>query len=313
MNAINIRIVGVLAAATLAALLPSQGRGEPAKERSPLRFSFEVDGQKVEITVKGGEVSLLLDGERMPKGRFTKGNGWYQLLDRYGSNYGNFRFDPYSFGFNFTGLSDHAWLGVDLGTIGAALAEHLDLDADAVGQVIAVTPSSPAEKAGLKKHDIMVQIDGQRAVTTERLRRYLGDKKPGETITATVLRKGKLIEVEILLGRSPGRFGFGPFNTALGLARENSWNLQTPRFDNLGLVFDQKEVNLPWSNRTFFQDGDKTFLVPRLSDAFKKSKEKEGEQEKSVEEIDDEIERLQKRLDEVENLLRSLREKKKDN
>lgn len=66
------------------------------------------------------------------------------------------------------------------------------------GQFIAqVQEGSPAEKSGLKKGDILLEIDGTKVVTNEVLRALLYKYKPGDVANITILRDGKEMKVEI--------------------------------------------------------------------------------------------------------------------
>lgn len=66
------------------------------------------------------------------------------------------------------------------------------------GQFIAkVESGSPAEKAGIKKGDILMEIDGTKVVTNEVLRALLYKYNPGDVAKATILRNGKEVKIEI--------------------------------------------------------------------------------------------------------------------
>ena len=56
----------------------------------------------------------------------------------------------------------------------------------------------PAEKAGLKAGDILLELDGK-PVTEETVGKALEAKKPGDEVEATFLRGGKREKVKILL------------------------------------------------------------------------------------------------------------------
>jgi S1-C subfamily serine protease len=56
----------------------------------------------------------------------------------------------------------------------------------------------PAEKAGLKAGDILLELDGK-PVTEETVGRVLEAKKPGDEVEATLLRGGKREKVKIQL------------------------------------------------------------------------------------------------------------------
>lgn len=60
-----------------------------------------------------------------------------------------------------------------------------------------IQQNSPAESAGLKKGDILLEIDGNKIVSNETLRALLYKYKPGDKAKLTILRNGKKVEIEI--------------------------------------------------------------------------------------------------------------------
>jgi S1-C subfamily serine protease len=67
----------------------------------------------------------------------------------------------------------------------------------------ALVAGSPAEQAGLKEGDIITAVNGTRIDGTSSVDDVLSQFKPGDTVTLTVLRDGKTIEVELTLGTRP--------------------------------------------------------------------------------------------------------------
>ena len=57
----------------------------------------------------------------------------------------------------------------------------------------------PAQNAGLKGGDVLVELDGE-SVTEEKLPDLIGKHKPGDTLTATILRARKKESVKVVLG-----------------------------------------------------------------------------------------------------------------
>lgn len=88
-------------------------------------------------------------------------------------------------------------LGVRVDKVPTVLAEQLDLGKD-TGLVIAdVTAGSPAEKAGLKKNDVLLALAGKDVPTDPvTFTEMVGKLKAGEKVDAVVLRKGKKTSVK---------------------------------------------------------------------------------------------------------------------
>src|SRR5262252_9457287 len=60
-----------------------------------------------------------------------------------------------------------------------------------------VRPDSPAEKAGLKKADTIVEFDGERVRSTRQFGRLVQETPPGKTVKATIVRDGQRKTVDI--------------------------------------------------------------------------------------------------------------------
>ena len=75
---------------------------------------------------------------------------------------------------------------------------------DATGQQQpAVTPGSPADKAGLKDGDIIIKLQGQAIDTEHPLDAVVSQYEPGATVSLEVLRGGSTITVQLTLGTRP--------------------------------------------------------------------------------------------------------------
>lgn len=62
-----------------------------------------------------------------------------------------------------------------------------------------VSPGSPAEKAGLKKYDVIVKLDGQNVTSSVDLRKILYKKKIGDTMEVSFYSGGTLKTVKMTL------------------------------------------------------------------------------------------------------------------
>lgn len=60
-----------------------------------------------------------------------------------------------------------------------------------------IRPGSPAEKAGLKTADVVVEFDGERVRSARQFSRLVQETPPGRTVKASVLRDGRRADVQI--------------------------------------------------------------------------------------------------------------------
>lgn len=97
------------------------------------------------------------------------------------------------------GNVQHAAIGIEGGELNAMTAKELDLNITQGFYVNNVTKNSGAEKAGIKKGDIITQLDDQKINSFSALSSYLNSKRPNDVIQVTVLRDNapKIVEVKL--------------------------------------------------------------------------------------------------------------------
>jgi len=88
-------------------------------------------------------------------------------------------------------------IGITMDTPGEALATQLGVDRDKTVLITQVFDGMPAAKAGLKRFDLVVAVDGKTPATGEAIRKALSQKKAGEILKLEVLRKGTRLSLEI--------------------------------------------------------------------------------------------------------------------
>ena len=107
--------------------------------------------------------------------------------------------------FSFIGATawadEPAYLGVKLGSIPEALGAHLK---DVQGALIDdVVPGSPAEKAGLKRFDVIDSVNGNTLRSADEVRARIQEMKPGETVKLGILRGVENTTIDVALGSVP--------------------------------------------------------------------------------------------------------------
>jgi len=106
--------------------------------------------------------------------------------------------------FNEHGQFDRPYLGVSYKMISKDLAL---INSAAEGAYVQnVVKDSPADKAGIKRGDIIVKFDGKKVVGgDDELAKLIADKKPGDSVSLTVWRDGKTVEAETNLTSAPNQ------------------------------------------------------------------------------------------------------------
>jgi C-terminal processing protease CtpA/Prc len=89
-------------------------------------------------------------------------------------------------------------LGVRLAPIGETLAEQLGLSAGKGVQIVEIESGSAAEKAGLKKHDVLVKVDGKDADGLEGGRSSVLEALKKKEFDVDLLRQGKKQTVRVV-------------------------------------------------------------------------------------------------------------------
>jgi serine protease Do len=119
--------------------------------------------------------------------------------------------------------------------IGVSIADLEGAQAGAGAVVREVRDESPAEKAGMKEGDVVVEFDGEKVRSARHLSRLVSETAPGRTVTAAVLRDGQRVTLQL----TPEEGGMAWF------PGERAWRFDMPgmRFEDGALrdLLDEKE------------------------------------------------------------------------
>lgn len=95
---------------------------------------------------------------------------------------------------------EHPRIGATVGTVTPQMSKKLGLGNGAYGAYVnGVTQDSPADKAGVKKGDVITKIDGEQVDAATSLITSIRNHKVGDKVMLTILRDGKEQEVEVEL------------------------------------------------------------------------------------------------------------------
>ena len=98
-----------------------------------------------------------------------------------------------------------ATLGIGVEPLPQILTSHLpDVIGEGRGILIAdVKDDSPASRAGLRKHDVLIRYDNQDLYSPEQLVKRVRNDKPGSEVELEYVRGGKLHTAKVTLGEKP--------------------------------------------------------------------------------------------------------------
>ncbi|MCL5421136.1 MAG: DegQ family serine endoprotease [Nitrospirae bacterium] len=98
------------------------------------------------------------------------------------------------------GKVTRGWLGVSIQEITPELAKSFGLQEEKGALISDVVPGGPADKAGFKRGDVILELNGKTVKDYHELPRMVASMPPGEKVTFKVLRDGKEMMVPATVG-----------------------------------------------------------------------------------------------------------------
>ena len=99
------------------------------------------------------------------------------------------------------GETRRGWLGVRIQEVTKEIAEAVELKKSEGALVASVGENSPADKAGIKAGDIILEFDGKKIDTMRTLPKVVANTKVGKSVQLKIWRDKKLISKNLKLGR----------------------------------------------------------------------------------------------------------------
>jgi serine protease Do len=102
------------------------------------------------------------------------------------------------------GRVERGFLGVNIQDLTPELAKEFKLDQANGALVSEVTPQSPADKAGLKNGDVIVEFNNKPVADSRHLKLQVGATLPGSSVPLKILRDGASKTLEVTVKELPG-------------------------------------------------------------------------------------------------------------
>jgi serine protease Do len=97
------------------------------------------------------------------------------------------------------------WLGIGIQDLTKELKDYYGVKGDAGVLVTKVFPGDPAEKAGMRDKDIVLEVNGKKVHSSRELSRTIAEAPVGQKTELLVLRDGTKKEFTIELGKRPDK------------------------------------------------------------------------------------------------------------
>lgn len=98
------------------------------------------------------------------------------------------------------GKVSRGFLGIQIQNMNESIAKGLRVDNPNSGIIVGdVVKDSPADKSGIKRYDVILDLNGKEVVDVNSFRNTIAANNPGDTAKLTVLRDGKKLNVTIKL------------------------------------------------------------------------------------------------------------------
>jgi serine protease Do len=99
------------------------------------------------------------------------------------------------------GQVERGWLGVQIQGVTEEIADGLGLEGEGGALIARVEPGSPADDAGLKAGDVVLEYGGKAIDSVRDLTRLVADSEADEKVELGLWRNGKRTEQKVRIGR----------------------------------------------------------------------------------------------------------------
>jgi serine protease Do len=163
------------------------------------------------------------------------------------------------------GRVSRGFIGVTLTDVTPGLQRALGLSVSHGAVVQDVAARSPAERAGLKAYDVILEVEGQPVMTNQELIRDISARKPGSVARLEVLREGRRQNMPIKLAERPANGEeFDDSQSGLGTTPASP---PPPAPEQLPLGLTVREMDRTFINRYDIPDSVQGVNISRVDPA----------------------------------------------
>ncbi len=101
------------------------------------------------------------------------------------------------------GSVTRGWIGIEAQDMTAELAESFKLKSAQGSLIAGIIKNSPAERAGLKAGDVLLEINGLQVVDSNNMLGLISELKPNKQAILRITRNQKELNVPVMIGRRP--------------------------------------------------------------------------------------------------------------
>jgi len=190
-------------------------------------FGFESSVTVGVISAKNRSIrarDFSFDGFLQTDAAINPGNSGGPLLNLKGEVIGiNTAIIPYAQGIGFAipinmakqvlqdlvkyGSVKRGWLGVYIQPLTKEFADVYGIKSEEGAVIADIVPGSPADKAGLKRGDVIVEVDGKKVKDDLDLTMKIRSHLAGDKVAIKILRDGSERKISVVLGNIPGSAG----------------------------------------------------------------------------------------------------------
>ena len=102
-----------------------------------------------------------------------------------------------------TGTVTRGWIGVEPQDLTPEIADSFGLKEKSGAIVAGVLQGGPADKAGIRPGDVLLDVNGEAITDTTRLLNVIAQIKPGTDAKVHLERKNRDMEINVLIGKRP--------------------------------------------------------------------------------------------------------------